>query len=90
MNKVIWKFHLALGGGSTMIPLPPSAQILCVQNQRETIYLWALLDPEATKVERLFRIYPTGLYADYPGTYVGTFQMLQGTFVGHVFEDLIK
>lgn len=69
--------------------MPAGASVLCVQIQIATPCLWAIVDAEAPKVERWFRIYGTGhpMNKDsHAGNYVGTFQY--GPLVFHVFENV--
>lgn len=86
IEKSVWKFELA--GGIDKIEMPRGAQILCVQAQRDSPQLWALVDPNAPKVTRVFRTYGTGWDFDATGlSYVGTFQLGGGSLVFHVFEQ---
>ncbi len=85
MSKLIWKYTLE--PGPTVIEVPINARILDVQTQHEDPQLWLLVDPTNEKVKREFTIYDTGFtMPDYPGEYVGTFQLNGGGLVFHVFE----
>lgn len=71
--------------------LPAGAEILDVAAQRDTVCLWALVDPDAPKQVRRFRWAGTG----HPITenpkqliHVSTFQMRGGELVFHIFEVL--
>ena len=67
--------------------MPKGAQILSVQAQGENAQLWTLCDPSAPPEMRHFAIYGTGNPIDgAPGSYIGTYQIMGGRFVGHVFE----
>ncbi len=70
------------------VSMPEGAEILCLQMQRETPCLWALVDPAMAPKMRKIHIYGTG--HDIPDNlhrmYVGTFQMEGGMLVFHVFE----
>lgn len=69
------------------IDMPHGAKILTVQMQHGEPQLWALVDPGAKTYPRTFHTYGTGYtLPDYPGKYVGTFQMAVGSLVFHVFE----
>lgn len=48
--------------------------------------MWARVLTTQHQVKRRFEIVPTGM--SFPATwkYVGTFQLADGAFVGHVFE----
>lgn len=83
----IWKYPLTVMNEQTLI-LPPGAQLLTVQVQDERPCLWALVDERApSRQMRHLAIYGTGHpLPENPGTYIGTFQLRGGAFVGHVFE----
>lgn len=84
--KTVWKFTMAVTDRQ-VLNMPAGAQLLDVQMQGDDPCLWALVDPEADRLPRQFRIAGTGhkLPAD-PGRYVATFQMNHGALVFHVFE----
>lgn len=84
--KAIWKFTLGIIDAQS-VEMPINAEILCVQVQHDVPCLWARVDPKARKVQR--RIITHGTGHPVPGTtgeYVGTYQLQDGAFVGHVFE----
>lgn len=97
MNLTIWKYDLF---GATLTPhtdhatmaMPVGAVILTVQVQHGRPVLWAIVDREAPFEARHFLIVGTGRnmpgWDERPFEYVGTFQMHDGDFVGHVFELL--
>lgn len=70
------------------IEMPAGADILTVQNQREVGTMWALTDPTEKMEKRNFAIVGTGHEFDPQQgfEYIGTFQMLGGVMVWHVFE----
>jgi hypothetical protein len=84
--KSIYKYPL--DPGDSFIWMPEGAQILCVQTQRESPQIWALVDPNETKMEaRQIRTYGTGHdVPDDPGKYIGSFQLASGSYVFHVFD----
>lgn len=84
--KRIFKWTLAMVG-EEQIDLPTGAEILCVQMQGEHPQIWALCDPGQPKTSRTIVTYGTGhSIPDNPGHYIGTFQLFEGKFIGHVFE----
>ena len=84
--QTIWKFPLIVADKQKVM-MPKESFVLCVQMQGGNPCLWAMVDPAAALRERSFRIIGTGdEIKDNPGTYIGTFQMLAGSFVFHVFE----
>lgn len=91
MSRAVWKWPLPMEVRFAL-DMPVGAQILTVQTQHaggpgEQPTMWALVDPDATTERRHFQLLGTGHreMRDEP-TYVGTFQLTGGTFVGHVFE----
>ena len=84
--KRIFKFPLQVSD-LQKIRMPKDSTILTVQVQKGTPCLWALVDTEKEMVGRSIRIVGTG-HPVPKGIirYIGTFQVLEGTFVGHVFE----
>lgn len=79
-------FKYRLNVGVTTILMGKDAKVLAVQVQHNTPCIWALVQPGEIESERVFRVYGTG-HAIEGGSYVGTFQLHDGAFVGHVFEE---
>lgn len=87
--KTIWKYKLNVNDYNAVI-IPKGAIPLSVQVQDEVVCLWCLINPdEKENEERLFRMVGTGhLIEDKKLNYIGTFQLYNGGFVGHLFEVL--
>ncbi len=86
MKKSIWKYPFVVGD-EVLIRIPRDARLLDVQMQDGTPCLWALVDTEARTEVRSFRIFGTGHPFDaVDGSYVGTFQQVNGQLVWHLFE----
>lgn len=84
--KRIFKFPLQITD-IQKIRMPKDSSLLTVQVQKGTPCLWALVDTDKEAVERLIGIIGTGHpVPENVLRYIGTFQVLEGTFVGHVFE----
>jgi hypothetical protein len=85
----VWKYHIAVND-LVIIAMPKGAQILTVQLQNETPVIWALLNPAETETElRTFICAGTGHNINVPAeklVYINTYQLLNGGFVGHLFE----
>jgi hypothetical protein len=81
----IWKYPVLVTDTFT-IHMPTGARILSVQVQDGGAMMWALVDPDAPKVTRTFRVAGTGHKVDAAGVFVGTFQMLNGRLVFHLFD----
>lgn len=91
MKKQIWKFQLSPSIKQT-IEMPIGAEILSVQGQADQGCIWALVDPDAEKEERIFEVYGTGHDINYDmgvdRKHIGTFQVMGGTLIFHVFERI--
>jgi len=84
----IWKFQLPTRG-RVSLPMPKGAQLLSVDVQEDVPVLWAIVcaDPAAPKASRVISIRMTGHSVPAEvGTFVGTFQIDRGAYVGHVFD----
>lgn len=83
---VIWKYTLALGQTSFLIPV--ESQFLSLHVQNDQICLWFCCDPKAEKETRRFVAYPTGVTVPAldDELYLGTALLSGGAFVFHVFE----
>jgi hypothetical protein len=85
--KTIWKYPLQ--PDVTTLDMPQGAQVLTVQVQGNRPVLWALVDPCQLKRKRRFAVFGTGHdIPDEVGKYIGTFQLLDGGLVFHLFEVL--
>ncbi len=87
MALTVHKFPIEIADDFT-VDMPAGAKVLCVQTQGSAVMLWAIVDPGAPTMPRRFALRGTGHpLPDFPGRYVGTFQMYSGGFVGHLFEQ---
>jgi hypothetical protein len=85
--KAIWKYPLGITDIQT-VSMPKGAEILTVQIQLGGVCLWAMVDPEAPKEDRIIITYGTGHPIDSPHLlrYIGTYQIPERVLVFHVFE----
>ena len=95
--RIVYKYPLKVEDYQ-VVTMPKGAQILTVQTQREEPCIWALVDTENDPEERYFRIAEEKRYFRIAGTghpirlkdkllrYVGTFQLIGGDLIFHVFE----
>ena len=84
--KRIFKWTLKVDDFQT-IEVPNDTQFLTVQIQGAEPQVWGLCSPDAPKKSVTIRIAGTGHPIDpNPGRYIGTFQMINGSLVFHVFE----
>lgn len=86
--KTIHKFELFLIDRNT-IKIPVGAQILTVQTQKDALQIWAIINTEAKKEDRVFEVSGTGiellpLNGSQRRVYLGTAQ--SKAMVWHVFE----
>ena len=89
--KSVWKFPFSVGVDFT-IDMPIGSEIIHVASQHETPCLWAIIDADRTEEgsnTRTFSVFGTGhiIYGD-ALKYCGTFFLLGGSFIGHLFEDV--
>lgn len=83
--RTIWKFPLQTVDAQ-VIHMPFGAQVLCLQSQGGAPTIWALVDPAAVLMERMFLTYGTGHQVTSDrAEYVGTYQVNGGALVFHVF-----
>ncbi len=69
-----------------MISLPIGSNLFCVQVQKGEPHLWVLVNPAETIEEIItIGIFGTGHPINDFKRYIGTYQLLSGDFVGHVF-----
>jgi hypothetical protein len=84
--NAIWKYTIQ--GPRVTLEMPQGAKIVSLQVQDNQPQIWALVDPSEWKISRTFRALPTGVEFNAAGlTYVGTFQINDGTLVFHIFEE---
>lgn len=89
MNRRIWKYTLALKAlQKVAMPLGARQQLLSVQRQGEDIVLWAIVDADEPRIDRV-TVLIVGTGREMPDrctlqSYVGTVETVDG-FVAHVF-----
>lgn len=90
---VIFKYQLQLEVGvEQTFEMPRHATIISLQNQRENICIWALVNSSNQPEERTFVIVGTGHpihFSTAAFKHVDTVQMLGGDFVWHIFERMV-
>lgn len=90
VEKTIWKYEITPSDFQEII-MPVGAKILDVQTQGDTPCIWALVNPNYTDTEvRIFEVFATGVPIKYDmgvqREYIGTFQLMGGGLVFHLFE----
>lgn len=84
--RQVWKFPVPVEDHFA-VDMPERSRILTVQIQREQPQMWALCPPEGRLERRFFRLAGTGHPIEETDlNYVGTFQLLGGALVFHLFE----
>jgi len=88
--KTIWKYPLETNDTLDIL-MPKNSKILTVQMQNGIPCLWVLVDDSKENERRTFALHGTGHEVNHTDIkkYIGTFQMMKGTLVVHVFEILI-
>lgn len=91
MEMKIWKWQLSVDDTQN-IKMPKGARILSVGVQHGNPVIWALVNPNAKHEPRTIYTRGTGRPAlDVAGKYyVGTYQLVNGNFIGHVFCDATR
>lgn len=85
--KTIWKFPIEVTDRFELV-LPVGARVIWVAAQGpEGAVLWAEVDTDAPTETRRFRLVGTGHALVEGLEYLGSFQLLSGSFVGHLYED---
>ena len=86
--NTIWKFIFDIQD-EFRFDLDIEAKVLHVEDQFGRPCMWVLLDPDAPRKMREFKIRGTGQDFDAQGwAHVGTFQQAQGSLVWHLFEEV--
>ena len=89
MARKIYKFQID-PSGFTKITVPKNAQILTLMIDQKTgaPCLWIELNTRFELEERNFVVVATGVEfpSDRRFDYVGSFQILEGDFIGHLYE----
>ena len=89
--KSIFKYPLAVTDYQ-VLKLPLESKLLCVQVQIRIPCLWAMVDKNQDEHESIvIRTIGTGHdIREYPGEYLGTYQIEGGALVFHVFASVSK
>ena len=85
--RTIWKFQLEVTDIQTIF-IPKGAKFLTVNLQRGIPCLWFEVDSDAPKIASRIVTVGTGHRVDWMSSamkYLGTYQQLDGEFIGHVY-----
>ncbi|KKK61113.1 hypothetical protein LCGC14_3017550, partial [marine sediment metagenome] len=86
--RKIWKFTLPVTDHPIVL-MPKGAKVLSAGVQHGDVQVWALVDPEAPKESRRFRVAGTGHPLEDEVVslrFIDTVQMLGGSLIWHIFE----
>jgi hypothetical protein len=86
MSKKVYKYFLN-AVEVQLISIHEDAEILTAALQGLQLCLWALVDTDKPIVKRKIFIRGTGHDAEGLGKHISTFQMNDGEFVFHVFDE---
>jgi hypothetical protein len=86
-GPTIWKFPVPIADEFAVV-MPKGALVLTVQAQAGEPVVWAIVSPDAPKVQRWFHVRGTGHETAGAESmpYVGTFQVHGGQLVFHLFD----
>ena len=88
--RTIWKYTVPFPPHDRFtLQIPQGARMLRVEVQHDVPCLWMFVpDTDAPKVARTYTVIGTGHpISEAAGFYVGSFHLLDGDFVGHLFTD---
>jgi len=68
--------------------MPVGAEVLSISQQEKSIFIWAKVDTEAEKENRVFRSFETGVDIPDHLALVLIGPVRNGDWVAHVFEDI--
>lgn len=80
MNTIIYKYKLSCDYEIQEIKLPKDAEILSITTQYNEVVLYAFVDEDTTKEEKLFDYYR--IHIATTGNYAGNFKRENYTFAG--------
>ncbi len=88
--NTIYKYPVIIGNFE--LDLPKDAEVLTIQVQHGEPVMWVLQNTYKSMLTRRFTVCGTGHEVELlPPSfkYIGTFQLKDGYFVGHLFEEAI-
>jgi hypothetical protein len=81
----VYKYMLPAAPGLHTVEMPPTAEIIAVREQFNSIAIWARVLADSDKFPRGFRVIETGKEAP-ESKYQGTAIFADGRYVLHVFD----
>lgn len=86
--RTIHKYPLTVEDNQ-IVELPKDSQVLAIQTQNGNPFMWVLVDTSQELERRAFVTVGTGHEVTGYLSYIGTYQMMGGSLVFHVFESPI-
>ena len=83
--NAVWKYEIQVEDEFT-VEMPRLAQVIHVAVQDNRPCMWALVNPAQPPTTRTFHVHGTGHRVDPQMVHLGSFLLLGGNFVGHLFE----
>ena len=83
----VYKFAFGANQSELALSIPLNAKPVHVAVQNRRITMWFELDTEEEKVDRHFKVVPTGAEVPEQGTHIQS--ILDGEFVWHIYEEAI-
>ena len=81
----VWKYEIQVEDEFTIL-MPRLAEVIHVAVQDDRPCMWALVNPAAEPTARTFHVHGTGHRVDPQLVHLGSFMLVDGRFVGHLFE----
>lgn len=81
----VWKFPVSVSDEFSVV-MPEGAEVLWCAEQDGAPWMWARVDCNSPPVSRTFFVRGTGHEVEPSLRYVGSFMLIAGRFVGHLFE----
>ena len=84
--NVIWKYDTPVLD-EFAVNLPEESEVVHVNSINDKPYMWVIHDPTNDYKQRTFYVKGTGHNIDPKLDHIGTFIILDGSFVGHLLEE---
>jgi hypothetical protein len=84
--KRIYKYPIPIQD-EIIVEMPLGSVILTAQMQHSEPFIWCLVNSTEVIIKRHLYLYGTGMEVKRGSRYIGTFQMLAGDLIWHLFEE---
>lgn len=86
MSQQVWKFPID-AVDHPVVKMPRGAKVIDFRTQGGEPFVWAIVDPDAEPVDRVFRLAGTGHDLGAHGEYVGSVHLAFSGLVFHLFDE---